>query len=309
MSSSPLTNQTQVAPLHRGLLITAAISSTLLIAMGGILCVTHFIRTCPDWPGCFGRIVPPAQTGAILEYTHRLLAVISGTLILAVAIASLVRTPRLGWLVIPPWIAVLLLIEVSYFGARVVLRGIPAGWAAVDVGSALLVVALMVASAVIGLAIDQNPAMCIKFSYKNRIGGLAIAATVVVYLVLISGVLVAGNNSITACLGWPIYSLGLLQADLHTFANTDRWVLSLSGIVLIVALVVQSWQVRMVRPAVYKLGRWVGILFVIETLLQTLLLIFNLPEVLLIPYTVTMAVFWAILVALLVRIGLETSTT
>jgi heme A synthase len=122
--SKPIT----IAAGHTRLLLATAVVSTLLIAMGGILCVTHFIRTSPDWPGCFGRIVPPAQTGAILEYTHRVLAAISGILILSTAVVGLIRTPHHRWLVVPPWIAVILLLEVHYFGAQVVLRGLSSGW-------------------------------------------------------------------------------------------------------------------------------------------------------------------------------------
>ncbi len=138
-----------IAPWHRKLLAVSAVFTVLLIAMGGILCVTHSIRSCPDWPGCFGKIIPPFETSPMLEYTHRVLAALSGLLILGAAIAGLIKARRLPWIFVPPLVAGALLVEVSYFGAQVVLHGIAPGWAAVDVGSALLVVALMVASAVI----------------------------------------------------------------------------------------------------------------------------------------------------------------
>jgi heme A synthase len=299
-------HQPEILPAwHRNLLVAAAIFVDMLIAMGGILCMTQFIRTCPDWPGCFGRLVPPAELGPILEYSHRLLAAISGILILSSAIAGLVRKPRLGWIVIPPLVSVLLLLEVSYFGAQVVLHGLAPGWAAVDVGSALLVVALMVTSTVFALEIKKDPRGVKRFGFKTNISKLATSAVVVVYLVLLSGVLISGKNSISGCLGWPVYSLHLFQIDLHPTLKTIRLVLSLIGIVLVLALLVEAWRQRLVNPAIQRMAYWVGIIVFVEAVLQILILIFNFPISLLVGYTVTTAVFWATLVAMWGKIGLE----
>jgi heme A synthase len=306
MTNTPSPKVMPVATWHRTLLLATAVFSILLIAMGGVLCVTHFIRTCPDWPGCFGRIVPPAETGPILEYTHRVLAALSGILILSSAIAGLVRTPKLRWLVIPPWISVLLVVEVSYFGAQVVLRGLSPGWAAVDVASALLVVALMVTSAIIVQTIVKAPEGSIKLDYSTSLGKMAVASTVVVYLVLLSGVLVAGNNSISGCLGWPVYSPQLFRADLHLLVKTLRWLLSIAGIVLMVMVMLQALRTKMHSPRVYRLAQWAGLIFLIEALIQVLLVVFDLPLFLLIGYTVLTAAFWGVWIALCIRIGLDT---
>ncbi len=156
MAQIDTSGKAPIAFWHRNLLVAGAVFSVLLIAIGGVLCVTQSIRNCPDWPGCFGTFIPPTQPGPILEYTHRALAAISGLLILSAAITGLVRSSRFRWITIPPIVAVVLLVEVSYFGAQVVLRGLAPGWAAVDVGSALLVVALMAATAVVASA-DKKP--------------------------------------------------------------------------------------------------------------------------------------------------------
>jgi heme A synthase len=281
---------------HRKLLTAAAVFIILLIAAGGVLCVTQSIRDCPDWPGCFGKLYPPLETSPILEYTHRVLAASSGALILAAAVTGVVKARRLGWILVPPLLAVALLVEVSYFGAMVVLKGITPGWAAVDVGSALLAAALMVTAA--GLAQRGQP---YGLSFRNPPAKLALAAVATVYVVLVSGVLVAGQNSITGCLGWPLYSPLQVQLDGHGVWNLLRLGVSGVGLGLITVLLVQARRKREERPGVYRMAKWVLLAVLVEAGLQALLLTAGLKEGLLVPYTITMAFLWGLLVALMVE--------
>ena len=79
----------------------------------------------------------------------------------------------------------------SYFGMLVVLGGIAPGWAAVDLGSALLVVALIVTSAVIAHARTLHPALPDRLTFRSPFARLVLTTIAVVYGVLVSGVLVA----------------------------------------------------------------------------------------------------------------------
>jgi heme A synthase len=198
-----------------------------------------------------------------------------------------------------------LLLEVSYFGAQVVLRGLSPGWAAVDVGSALLVVALMVTAAVVASMRVKNPQLPDWLSFRGRFAGLVLAMAIVVYIVLVSGILVAGSGSITACLGWPIYNLGLFHADGHDVWNALRWMVSLVGLTLLIAVIVIARRNKRDHPSLSTHSTWLGIIALIEALLQGMLLGFGHQISLLIAYTITAAVFWALVVALLVRAGLE----
>jgi len=270
MTQNSKDEQAAVSAWHRNLLAAAAICTVLLISMGGVLCVTQSIRNCPDWPGCFGRVTPPLETGPILEYTHRLLAGLSGILILSAAIAGLVRTPRLRWISIPPLLAAVLVVEVSFFGALVVLRGLSPGWAAVDVASALLVVALMVTAAVNASVYHRTPALAQGHPFSGPFSTIVLATTLVVYSLFVSGVLTAGKNATSACLGWPIYSPALLQVASHSFWNTLRTILSIIGIGMVMAVLVQAWRGREDRPDSFHLARYLGIAFLLEALVQLL---------------------------------------
>ncbi|HEX9090229.1 MAG TPA: COX15/CtaA family protein [Anaerolineales bacterium] len=298
-----------IATWQRNLLIVAAIFTVLLIAMGGVLCVTQSIRNCPDWPGCYGSIFPPLETGPVLEYTHRVLAAVSGLLIISAAVAGVVRNWRIRWISLPPLVAIALLLLVSFFGAQVVLHGLAPGWTAVDVGSALLVVALMVSTATIASFRMNNPDHADRLVYNTTIGRLVIAATAVLFVVLVSGVLVAGKGSITACLGWPIYSWSLLQSDGHLIGSLLRLVLFAVGFVIILIVLGSTWRDRKEHPSIFNIARWLGLALVLEVIFQVLVLVFGLLQPLLIVYTVVAAALWALLVALMVRTGLTSPLT
>jgi len=305
MAQNSADSHVAIASWHQKLLVTTAIFTVLLIAMGGVLCMTQSIRDCPDWPGCFGKVIPPAETGPILEYTHRVLAALSGLLILSTAVAGLIRARRVLWISLPPLISIALLVEVSYFGAQVVLHGLSPGWAAVDVGSALLVVALMTATAVVASASREPASQTIHLKYKNPFSRLVVAAALVVYLVLVSGILVAGKNSVTGCLGWPIYSEQLAQMDAHNLGEAARQVVSIVGIVLILLVLFFAWRKKNDYRKIFPLVHWVGLAFLLEMLIQIMIIIFGHQVGFLVAYTVTMAVLWGLLAALTVRVGLE----
>lgn len=295
----------EVAGWHRKVLAAAAVFIVLLVAMGGVLCVTQSIRACPDWPGCFGKLFPPLETSPIVEFTHRFLAFISAGLILVAAIAGLVRARRQPWILFPPLVAIVLLIAASYFGAEVVLHGITPVESVVDVGSALLATALIVAAAVIAQTLADRPGLAVRLSFRTPQDWLVLATVCLVYVIFASGVLVAGKNSITGCVGWPVYSPQVFQEDSLGAGNLLRLVLSVIGIFMIASMLVQTWRRRMKRPEVFRTARWVMGFFLLEAILQILLLIFGFKVAILIPYTVTGAFFWGALVALAVRVGLE----
>ncbi len=90
-----------------------------------------------------------------------------------------------------------------------------------------------------------------------------------------SGVLVAGKNSITGCLGWPIYSPLQYQMDSHGAGNIIRLAASAAGVLLIIALLGQAWRRRRQQPGTFRIAGWVLVFFSIEILVQVLLLGFG----------------------------------
>ena len=136
MTPDLTTHKVVIARWHRNLLLAASIMTCLLITMGGIVCATESGASCPDWPGCYGRIVPPLQYQPIIEYTHRFIAALTSPLIIAAAAVSWRKARSVRWISRPPAVAIVFLIAVIVFGAFAVLTGLPPAVAVLDLGSA-----------------------------------------------------------------------------------------------------------------------------------------------------------------------------
>lgn len=297
MTTNPIQRAPRITRRHRNLLVAAAAMTCFLVAMGGIVCATESGAGCPDWPGCYGRIVPPPQVNSIIEYTHRLSAALTTPLILASVAVTWWRTRRLRWVSWPLALVLPLLLAVAFFGALTVLTGLSRGWAAVDLGTALTVLALMVTAATVAWVRHDAPDRPDRLSANSVTARLSLAALAAVFAVHISGVLVAGAGSLTRCLGWPLWRL--LPDDLPAGGQIARLILSAGAGALIVALVIRARRAagdRLLRRAATGLAA----VFFFEIALIVALLTVGTSPYLLVVYVATATLTWAALVAVTV---------
>ncbi|BCX11199.1 MAG: hypothetical protein KatS3mg067_0137 [Thermosynechococcus sp.] len=81
------------------LVLLMTIFTLFLMAIGSATRVMDAGLACPDWPLCFGRLVPQMDLPIFLEWFHRLLATSLG--LLAIAFAGLSVAWRQA---LPPWV-------------------------------------------------------------------------------------------------------------------------------------------------------------------------------------------------------------
>jgi protoheme IX farnesyltransferase len=79
------TRASRVALLHKLTLLTAVLTYFLVI-VGNIVRITGSGLGCPDWPFCYGYLLPSANSKAIIEMAHRYFAGIVSILIGAIAL-------------------------------------------------------------------------------------------------------------------------------------------------------------------------------------------------------------------------------
>src|SRR5436190_12971859 len=110
--------------------VATAVATYLLILIGGLVHGTGSSLACPDWPTCYGSLMPKMEGGVLVEHSHRLAAgtVVIMTLVLAgmltaTATATGSRDAKLRALRPFGWLAVgLVFMQALLGGITVILR-------------------------------------------------------------------------------------------------------------------------------------------------------------------------------------------
>jgi heme a synthase len=289
---------------HASLLRAAGLVTYLLIVMGGVVCVTGSGQGCPDWPRCYGQIIPPAQVGAIVEMTHRFLAALTSPLIIIAAIWGWRKYGSIRWVSWPPVLAVGFVLAVVVFGAFAVLTGLSPTVAAIDVGSALMVLALLLTAWTVASARLDDPDLPDRLSFRAPFAKLTLGTLFAVYLVLVSGVLVADVGSLVRCLGWPHYGMGLAAPEVPGALPLVRRVLGALAGILILTATIQAWRTQDARTV--RAANCAAVLFLAEMAIGVLMQTLGFSLILGALYVMAAVGIFAFLVVVTVLSGLET---
>lgn len=214
-------------PLARPVFHAATVVTALAVVMGSVVCATESGMACPSWPGCnTGQVTPDARTEPVIEFVHRVVAILAGPLIVAAAGLSL-RLPRTERLIrILPWVAVLGALAAAVFGRQVVLHGLPPALGVLDLGLSLTA---MIAIATATVALARRP-YAVYFSPTAKLAWSGVAVLMVMHLL---GILTAGAGSFTRCMGWPIWRV--IDSDQAPAVQWLRIVLAAAATALILA--------------------------------------------------------------------------
>jgi cytochrome c oxidase assembly protein subunit 15 len=300
-NSTP-TPQTVSDTHYRVLKITAALVY-LLVVLGGIVCITDSSSACPDWPWCYGRLIPPLEIKAIIEYTHRFFTMVTGFFLIATLVMGWIKTPKIKPLKWLPALTLLLTGAVSFFGARVVLSGLTPIQAAMDLGFALLVLAVRLITTVVAYSYRENPEALPRFSFKQPLTRLSLLTSLLIFAILDSGVLVAQKGSVIRCVGWPMYFGQLAPSNVNTPPQIARLILAAIASLLIIYLVVQSRKILEKSSPIHRIANALGLFFTFEILVGVIMIAKGYHVLLLGCFVVSVVALWGTSVILSALLG------
>lgn len=181
----------------RRLVWKIAIATLLLMAVGSATRVMNAGLACPDWPLCYGQLVPTRQMNlqVFLEWFHRLDAALIG--MSAIALSGLswwYRKQLPSWM---PWAATFALFLIVFQG---ILGGLTVTQLLrFDIVTAHLGTALLFFSTLIVIGTALLPYKGTKAA--GKLSWLGLSAAVLVYLQSILGGLVGSRWALHQCFG------------------------------------------------------------------------------------------------------------
>ena len=234
-----------------------------LVAIGGATRVMEAGLACPDWPLCYGSLLPTKQMSlqVFLEWFHRLDAFFVGIgLIVLLAMALIERDQLPRWL---PWVSGLALLLVAAQGALGALT--VTQLLRFDIVSAHLATALLLVALLSGTAQMLQPQAAAPRPPLAQ--PLCAAAGVVLYGQCIAGALMATQWASGRCLR---LAEGCAWLSAHRALATPAAAVALLSVLLVLALPSPA-------PA-RRLLTFAGVLVAVQVLLGVLTLRLSLSE-------------------------------
>lgn len=245
--------QWQPQNIIRGLVWKIAIATWLLMAVGSATRVMNAGLACPDWPLCYGQLIPAAQMNlqVFLEWFHRLDAAAIGLSAIALLGLSLFYRSRLPkWL---PWASagtVFLIVFQGVLGGLTVTQLLRFDIVTAHLGTALLFFGALL---VIGF-------MLTPYEATGNVGKLAWVSSIaalLVYLQSLLGALVGSRWALHQCLS---------SSELCSVMNSH-----IAGIVpataATLAVAVMAWRQPALSPNLRKLANWASVCLIAQLVL------------------------------------------
>lgn len=224
----------------------AVIAAFGQVTLGGVVRVTDSGLGCPDWPLCYGQIIPPFSVPTLIEYSHRLSASVLSLFVAATTVLSWLHF-RDNPVVLRSAIAGLVLVIVAALLGGVTVLTELAWWVVLfHLGIAELLLACLIVTAISGWNGNRasKPAFTSRPSPASE--RLAIAAVVGSFILILSGSFMVGYGAGTSCATWPLCRGSFWPSDAAAYLihMGHRYIAALVGLIVLAA----AWRVMRTLP-------------------------------------------------------------
>ena len=278
----------------RRLAVVTIAATFVLIAVGGLVRATDSGLGCPDWPRCFGRLVPPAELHAWIEHSHRLVASVVMVLVALLVVAAY-RTGQERAVRRAAVAALVMVLAQALIGAFVVWWKLRADSVTLHLATALALVALLI---YIGFRARYASDRSRRHGQDRGFVRLAGAGAGLLYLQMLVGSTVTGHHAGLA------YPLNVLLPDLGP--SVARIQLAHRALAMVVgALVLAIWVVarrtQRAHPTVTRLAGYAAGLVAVQIGLGLANVANRLSALTVVPHLAVGALLWGTMVALVLH--------
>lgn len=263
----------------RLLAVLTAVNTYAIIVMGGIVRTTGSGLGCDapgdnGWPLCQGRLLPPPEQHAVIEFTHRWLAATMSALLIAFLATAWLRYRHHRRFALGATAVVALLIVQITLGQLTVQYRLPGSVVMVHLANAELLLGVLIWTV---LQLFDLPALGSGARAAAAVRGMA-AAAAATYVLVLSGALVVARGAGYACNGWPLCGsgFGLSGDQLAGYNLGHRVVAGGAGVVLALG-VMAAVRAHPQDRAVRRTARLAGALLVAQVAAGALVVELRLP--------------------------------
>ncbi len=174
-----------------------------LLLLGSIVHATESSLACPDWPTCFGTMMPEMTGGVFWEHLHRIVA---GVLVLLFAVAAWLtwrRQPGRRWLGAVGLGGVALLVVQSVLGGLTVLMRLPDAISSSHLALAFLFLGLVTVMTVV-TARGWGGGARVADAARANLGRMAGGVAALVFAQTVLGAVVRHTDAGMACPDVPL---------------------------------------------------------------------------------------------------------